>query len=226
MEQTSLLLQKVHAFFEQKPNEDKLLRIYRSEPSMSLRILDWFVTNYSKRHFVVYELEVHPNGNPVMDFEQSASSSSSSESSSSSSSASSSSTSSSQPPRKMRFQVYEKYKAMLNSFGKSWFDTFSRELKQQYYDREWKRYYLISVGQLNFFKWVIEHRIMEYVEQHYEEIVREMPKSTRRTQDTPPTFSGPMDTSVHRTRKRRAELSVYSCKCMKKEDVNVTISFS
>ena len=36
---------------------EKMLSVINGTTNISLRIMDWFVTNYSKKHYTVYELE-------------------------------------------------------------------------------------------------------------------------------------------------------------------------
>merc|ERR1712195_408501 len=50
--QNSLLLDKLTEFYKNN-NIDKILPIINGESSISLRLIDWFVTNYSKKHFTL-----------------------------------------------------------------------------------------------------------------------------------------------------------------------------
>ena len=54
--QNSLLLTKLMKFYEKDNNLDKILNIINGESKISLRLIDWFSTNYSKKNFVVYKL--------------------------------------------------------------------------------------------------------------------------------------------------------------------------
>jgi hypothetical protein len=80
-----------------------------------------------------------------------------------------------------------------------------------------------TLGQLNFFKWAIENRILEFIEENYEDIERDMNtrNSTSRRNDT--LFS---TDSGGKTRKKREELSVSACKCIKKETVKIVVRFN
>ena len=49
----NLLLDKLKIFYEKKDPVDELLPILRGETKLSLRIIDWFVTNYAKKHYIV-----------------------------------------------------------------------------------------------------------------------------------------------------------------------------
>lgn len=56
--QNDLLLHKVLRFYHENDGEnmDKMLAVINGTTSISLRIMDWFVTNYSKKHYTVYDL--------------------------------------------------------------------------------------------------------------------------------------------------------------------------
>jgi hypothetical protein len=42
-------------------NLDKMLRIITGESKISLRIVDWFTTNYAKKYYTLYNVEQHGN---------------------------------------------------------------------------------------------------------------------------------------------------------------------
>jgi hypothetical protein len=82
-----------------------------------------------------------------------------------------------------------------------------------------------TIGQLNFFKWAIENRVIDFIEENYGDIEVDMNRrnSTSRRKDTPEEQEV-LDGG--RTRKRREELSVSACKCIKKESVNIIVKFT
>ena len=49
--QNSLLLNKLISFYKENNYLDKILTIINGENKMSLRLIDWFVTNYAKKNF-------------------------------------------------------------------------------------------------------------------------------------------------------------------------------
>jgi len=55
--QNSLLLNNLIKFYEEDDNLEVMLNIINGESPISLRIVDWFVTNYAKQKFTVYNLE-------------------------------------------------------------------------------------------------------------------------------------------------------------------------
>ena len=56
--QQSLLLENLMKFYSlDNDNLDTMLNIINGESNISLRIVDWFVTNYAKQQFTVYNLD-------------------------------------------------------------------------------------------------------------------------------------------------------------------------
>tara|TARA_Y100000748_G_scaffold178008_2_gene148997 strand:+ start:3384 stop:3938 length:555 start_codon:yes stop_codon:yes gene_type:complete len=55
--QNSLLLGKLLKFYEEGDRLECMLKIINGESSISLRIVDWFATNYAKKFFTVYQME-------------------------------------------------------------------------------------------------------------------------------------------------------------------------
>jgi hypothetical protein len=51
-----LLMQSLIQFFINRENLDKIIPIITGKSKISLRILDWFVTNYSKKNNINYEI--------------------------------------------------------------------------------------------------------------------------------------------------------------------------
>ena len=117
-----------------------------------------------------------------------------------------------------RFKVYVDYKLKLKAYSKRRFDPFCR------WDRisiPYKNNTSIetTIGQLNFFKWAIENKVIEYIEQNYSDIETDMNcrNSTSRRKDT-------VDNS--KTRKKREELSISATKSIKKEKVEIIVQFN
>jgi len=53
--QNSLLLDNLMKFYKKNDNLEKILPIINGESMTSLRLIDWFVTNYAKKYFTVYK---------------------------------------------------------------------------------------------------------------------------------------------------------------------------
>jgi hypothetical protein len=118
---------------------------------------------------------------------------------------------------KKRFKIYFDYKLKLKAYKKKRFDPFCR----------WERTLLpyknnssieTTLGQLNFFKWCFENKIIDYIEDHYDEIENDMNLHNS-------SCSRKKDGLDNKTRKKREELSISACKSIKKETVDIEISF-
>ena len=59
VKQNELLLSRLVGYYSEDGYErlDRILKILNGEAAISLRIVDWFVTNYSKQKFIVYDLQ-------------------------------------------------------------------------------------------------------------------------------------------------------------------------
>ena len=163
--------------------------------NISLRIIDWFVTNYSKKNFVIYERPV-VGGFSICD---------------------------------TRFKVYNDYKLMLKSHSKANFDPFCRWARISI-PIDTEESFETTIGQLNFFKWAIENRILEYIEEHYQEIESDMnlfnSASKRRKSSDSISISTDINNGNDKTRKKREELSISACKCIRKETIKIVVKFT
>ena len=183
--QNDLLLKNLLVFYnvEENNNLDNMLRIITGESKISLRIVDWFATNYAKKFYTLYTIE------------QSAENVA------------------------RRFKVYDDYKLKLKAYSKRRFDPFCR----------WDRISIpykngtsieTTIEQLNFFKWAIENKVVDYINENYETIEKDMNSrnSTSKRKETV------IDNS--KTRKKREELSISATKSIKKEKVEIVVHFN
>ena len=49
-----LLLDSLHEFFKIPYNRDSLISVLSNDKKVSLRSIDWFITNYSKKNNIYY----------------------------------------------------------------------------------------------------------------------------------------------------------------------------
>jgi hypothetical protein len=189
--QNDLLLKNLMIFYKTydldgiyNPNNnlDKILKIITGETKISLRIVDWFATNYAKKYYTLYVIDgTHDNVT-------------------------------------RRFKVYDDYKLKLKAYSKKRFDPFCR------WDRisiPYKNETSIetTIGQLNFFKWTLENKVIDYIEQNYNDIEKDMNNrnSTSKRKE--------IITDNSKTRKKREELSISATKSIKKEKVEIIVQF-
>jgi hypothetical protein len=177
-----LLLNNLMEFYKNEENMSKMLKIITGESKISLRIVDWFATNYAKKYYTLYNI-TDSNGT------------------------------------ERRFKVYVDYKLKLKAYSKENFDPFCR----------WERITIpykgetfieTTIGQLNFFKWTLENKIIDYIESNYADIEKDMNSrnSTSKRKEAP--------VDATKTRKKREELSVSATKSIKKEKVEIVVSFN
>ena len=133
-----VLLESLYEFYKNKNNLNKILPIVTGTSELSLRVLDYFVTNYSKNNSINL-------GNK----------------------------------NNTKYNVYQDYKNKLKSYNKRFFDPFCRINKKNItnkiafkYDDE--KYIVTTIGQLNFFRWAIRNKIIDYVINDLEKINNEM----------------------------------------------------
>lgn len=188
--QNQLLLSKLLEFYDGTDYLDKMLDIINGKSRISLRIIDWFSTNYAKKYFTVYD--INRNGETL------------------------------------RFKVYADYKRRLDGYSKRRFDPFCR----------WERITIpykedtsvqTTIGQLNFFKWAIENKIIDYIEDNFKHIEADMNQrnstAKRRVTKGDSDANKSKGTKTNKTRKKREELSISAAKTIKKEDIEIVIKF-
>ena len=208
--QNDLLLNNLLKFYEEGNNMDYMLRIINGESKISLRIIDWFATNYAKKYYTVYQI----------------------------------------PNTERRFKVYVDYKLKLKAYSKKRFDPFCRwdRITIPYKDGTFIQ---TTIGQLNFFKWAIENDVVNHIEENYQTIENDMNSrnSTSKhscsslsststaseecdicdtksaTTTTTTTNESNSKADKNKTRKKREELSISATKSIKKEKVEIVVSF-
>jgi hypothetical protein len=179
--QNQLLLNNLMEFYKNELNLTTMLKIITGESKISLRIVDWFATNYAKKNFTLYNIKDF-NGN------------------------------------ERRFKVYVDYKLKLKAYSKKNFDPFCR------WDRisiPYKNGTFIetTIGQLNFFKWALENKVINYIEENYADIEKDM----NNRNSTSKRKENSIDNG--KTRKKREELSISATKSIKKEDIEIVVKF-
>jgi hypothetical protein len=181
--QNDLLLSKLMEFYKKENNLQKMLGIINGEAEISLRIVDWFATNFAKKNYTVYDINSEINS-------------------------------------KQRFKVYVDYKLKLKAYSKKRFDPFCRwERINIPYDED--KFIQTTIGQLNFFKWALENKVIDYIEEHYKEIEKDM----NNRNSTSKRKINIKSNNQKKTRKKREELSISASKSVKKEDVQIVVEF-
>ena len=145
-----LLLLSLKEFYKQKSNIELILPIVKQKSTkISLRLLDWLVTNYSKKYNINYDIDNNKN-----------------------------------------FSIWFDYRNQLKAYSKRQFDPFCRR-KRLFYNittndiisikkDEIDKYntnsdgFVTTVGQLNFFRWALMYRVVDYADNNINNIESHM----------------------------------------------------
>ena len=175
-----MVISSLQRFYSNHPEIKKVLTYLNGDAPLSLRIIDWFVTKYSRKKFIRYPL----NGQD--------------------------------------FLVYLSYKGQLKAYSKQYFDPNCRRERIMFripgHDQ-----IMTTIGKLNFFRWALESKILDYIESHEEEIrtgynsfLKESIQNQKKTKTDKSSVSPDSDTRItrrHRTKQTPSSLNklqVYS----------------
>jgi len=143
----TFLLESLHNYYRKPYNRDKLVYILNSSDSISLRSIDWFITNYSKKkntYYIVYE---NKDGIPSFnDIDN---------------------------KYRNNMNVFHSYKSQLKAYSKKKFDPFCRR-DRLLFKIDDDHSVETTIGQLNFFKWAISNLIIDYIELNKDCIEQDM----------------------------------------------------
>ena len=137
-----LLLHSLRHFF----TPDKItmiLPILQGTSKISLRMLDWFITNYTKMNQTTIYLK---SSNKYC-------------------------------------IVHTDYKSQLKAYSKKQFDPFCRRDRIKFFFTP-SEFIDTTVGQLNFFRWAIQNKIIQYLENNCIHIEKEMNSYYKKTKQT------------------------------------------
>ena len=144
--ENSILLNSLQLYYADNKTSSKLLEILKEENKISLRIIDWFVTNYSKKNNIYYTIFETSTKKKTFVCENN--------------------------KLLKQFNTYHAYKSQLKSFSKKKFDPFCRRDRITFDCNG--TLIETTVGQLNFFKWAIDNLIIEFIKNNYNDIECDM----------------------------------------------------
>ncbi len=167
-----LILERLVEFYQNDNNLQYVIQIIGQETNISLRLLDWLVTNYAKG-------SEHNDGflyNKTGETKDGAELASD------------------------RFDVHTEYKNQLKAYNKKYFDPFARKDRIYFFkdhsklpiklntteQKEYKKRddgLVTTIGQLNFFKWAIENKVIQKASAISSMIEADMLKSTGRNKE-------------------------------------------
>ena len=137
MNPDQILLSSLETFFEDSNHLSEMMDVLKNQ-SISMRVLDWFVSNYAKKtnYFFITSEGKH-------------------------------------------FNIYLEYKSSLKSYSKRFFDPFCRGNRVEFEDQNGKKF-MTTVGQLNFFRWVIKNNIIDECKKLLHEVEDDMTEAVRK----------------------------------------------
>lgn len=138
-----LLMASLSKFYNTKNNINTIIPIIEGNSDISLRLIDWFVTNYSKKNNIVILKEQNNNV--------------------------------------YHFNVYLSYRSQLKAYSKQLFDPFRRRDRITFmYDNDMS--IETTIGQLNFFRWILQNEILDYIKTNISNIEKDMVKTQKDNQ--------------------------------------------
>tara|TARA_B110000211_G_scaffold197268_1_gene226687 strand:- start:380 stop:1051 length:672 start_codon:yes stop_codon:yes gene_type:complete len=213
-----LLMSSLQSFFDKTENIIKIISVINNNRKISLRVIDWFVTNYSKKCNASYI--INNNTNKLIldkaDYD---------------------------PACCSEFVVYLNYKLQLKAYSKGQFDPFCRRSRLDFHYNKDKilnyieennltmpdivefleentgGYITTTSGQLNFFRWIIKKNIIEYITTNITEIEEDMNTCYKKHYKK-------KSKNNKSSRKKRHELSVSASKSLSKSNVKVILTFN
>jgi hypothetical protein len=145
----SLLKVKLLEFYKEQSNLDILLPIINQQTRLSLRSLDWFVTNYCKKNNINYALKVGDETVSYFPFKR----------------------------YKSQLKAYSKKfcdpfcrrERIIFDYRNNTITDFKSNIKVGH-----KEYIITTIGQLNFFKFAIQDSIIDYAIKNIQDIENDM----------------------------------------------------
>ena len=137
----AMMKSSMESYVEENPETlRRLIDIVNGRSKVSLRILDWFVTNYARERDLVYVYttkDLHVR----------------------------------------RMIVFSEYRQQLRAYSKKRFVPFCRRERMEVVCPTTGQVVYTTIAQLNFFRWAVQRKLLDYVEEHVVEIARAQQES-------------------------------------------------
>ena len=141
-----LVILALQKFYNSRDDMDKIMPYLLGTSPISLRLIDFFVTNYCRKNFITYSLN------------------------------------------SQEFLVYVSYKSQLKAYSKQFFDPNCRRERIVFQIQGYEPF-RTTVGQLNFFRWAFENRLIDYIQENYDEIQEDRITCQKRNNSTQSSMS-------------------------------------
>lgn len=147
---SDLLLNSLTQFYDKHPSYRKMLaNMIEGKHVISLRVVDWFITHYAKYKNIVYW-----NDDAEDTYIENVTT---------------------MKPSLRKFHLYLDYRAQLKSYTKLYFDPFRRHDRISFIiEKKPLTVIETTIGQLNFFRWIFQNHILDYLLKHQAEIEKSM----------------------------------------------------
>jgi hypothetical protein len=153
-----LLLNSLNTYYNKNEKFKKELKVLiEGKHKLSLRLIDWLVTHYSKKcnvNFWIKGDQIYDNL-PIDKKDD---------------------------DKYKKVNLYLNYRAQLKSYAKLNFDTFRRHNRITFYINK-NDSITTTIGQLNFFRWAFNNNIIEYGLKNYDKIYNNMIANNNSKQD-------------------------------------------
>jgi len=141
------MLASLTQYFDKHVEHGHMLHeIIEGKTPLSLRLIDWFVTHYAKRNNVTYWLVPAATGDAFVGLTERFPV---------------------EHPHAKKFSVYLEYRSQLRAFSKHVFDPFRRHNRISFVTGVCGMNAPLiidtTVGQLNFFRWALHYRVIDYI---------------------------------------------------------------
>lgn len=147
---SDLLLNSLTQFYDKYPYYRKTLaNMIEGKHTISLRVMDWFITHYAKYKNVIYFID-DAEGLYIEHVDT-------------------------MKPSLRKFHLYLDYRAQLKSYTKLYFDPFRRHDRISFViEKKPLTIVETTIGQLNFFRWIFQNHILDYLLKHQTDIEKSM----------------------------------------------------
>lgn len=191
-----LIMKQLSRFFIKEPkNMGMILPILQGSANISLRIIDWFVTNYAKKNHTQYTLKSGQNFHVYLNYKAQLKAYS----------------------KKLFDPFCRKIKKVK---GKKIYDG----IEFHYDPKEPRKYIETTVGQLNFFKWAIVNEVLEHIIDNLTTIVDDMISDGGKDMKSKNGSKTKKSGKSKKTTTNK-DLSISATKTVTKDKVRIIVSF-
>ena len=223
-----VLMDKIKKFYSNKNNLNILMSIINGESFISLRVIDFFVTNYAREKEIIYKntFNLDNKKNTSNENEQFEYTEKDTETDTFS-----------KQKTSENFMVYYSYKSQLKAYSKKQFDPFCRRERILFFIGDYNGIknepVRTTVGQLNFFRWAIKNNILDYIYKNYETIENNMNMFSKKSKKK-------VLTSIKKNVKKKSktpfvllknnktdnDLTLSATKKVNKHNITITVKFN